>query len=146
MDKRKKDIFVKGPISAQRIAESISKHSTKTEIGAHSIFLGQIRADQVEGKVVREIDYTAYAELALGKMHDIRELLFKKHKLSCMHVYHSLGRVKAGEICLFVFTSAAHRQAAIAACEELVEYIKTDMPIWGKEILEDDSHQWKINR
>ena len=60
-----------------------------------------------------------------------------------MHIYHSLGNVNAGEICLFVFTSAPHRKDAIDACEEIVEKIKAQIPVWGKEILEDDSVVWK---
>lgn len=62
-----------------------------------------------------------------------------------MHVYHSLGRVAVGEISLFVFTSSKHRKAAIAACEETVERLKAELPVWGKEVFEDDSYQWKEN-
>jgi molybdopterin synthase catalytic subunit len=43
MEKKVKNIFVEGAISPEFIAESISKHSTKKNIGAHSIFLGQVR-------------------------------------------------------------------------------------------------------
>ena len=78
-------------------------------------------------------------------MHEIRESIFEKYELTCLHVYHSLGMVKAGEISLFVFTSSAHRKAAIDACEELVERIKKELPVWGKEIFEDSSYQWKQN-
>jgi len=141
-----KNIFVQGPISPSFIAESIQKHSSKTEIGGHSIFLGQVRADSIDGKTVAAIDYTAYEELALEKMHAIREAIFAKYPLSCMHVYHSLGKVVAGDICLFVFTSGAHRKEAIDACEETVERLKAELPIWGKEIFEDETHQWKVNK
>jgi molybdopterin synthase catalytic subunit len=78
-------------------------------------------------------------------MHEIREQLFEKYELTCMHVHHSLGKVKAGEICLFVFTSSKHRKIAINACNELVERIKADLPVWGKEIFENETHQWKVN-
>ncbi len=141
-----KNIFVQGAISSSFIAESIQKHSSKTEIGGHSIFLGQVRADSIEGKKVAAIDYTAYEELALEKMNVIREAIFAKYPLSCMHVYHSLGKVVAGEICLFVFTSGAHRKEAIEACEETVERLKAELPIWGKELFEDETHQWKVNK
>jgi len=76
-------------------------------------------------------------------MHEIREAIFEKYSLTCMHVYHSLGSVKAGEISLFVFTSSVHRKAAIEACEETVERIKKELPVWGKEVFEDASYQWK---
>lgn len=141
-----KNIFLKGSIPASFIAESIQKHSTKIGIGGHSIFLGQVRADEINGKQVTAIEYTAYEDMALEKMHEIREAIFAKYPLTCMHVYHSLGKVNAGEICLFVFTSSAHRKPAIEACNELVERIKAELPIWGAEIFNDETHQWKVNQ
>ncbi|HYJ64970.1 MAG TPA: molybdenum cofactor biosynthesis protein MoaE, partial [Parafilimonas sp.] len=144
-DKKPKDIFVKGAISASFIAEQIQNHSTKTNIGAHDIFLGQVRADLIGDKNVAAIEYTTYTEMALQKMHAIREAIFEKYELACMHVHHSLGVVKAGEISLFVFTSSAHRRAAIDACNEVVERIKNELPVWGKEIFEDETYQWKVN-
>jgi len=140
-----KNIFVQGPVSPSFIADSIQKHSTKTNIGAHSIFLGQVRKDVLDGKPVEAIEYSTYEEMALEQMHKIREAIFQEYQLTCMHVYHSLGIVKAGEISLFVFTSAVHRKAAIDACEEVVERIKKELPVWGKELFEDASYQWKQN-
>jgi molybdopterin synthase catalytic subunit len=145
-EKKTKNIFIQGAIPATFIADSIAKHSTKTSIGGHSIFLGQVRADEIGGKKVTAIEYTTYEEMALEKMNEIREDIFAKYPLTCMHVYHSLGIVKEGEICLFVFTSSAHRKPAIDACSECVERIKAELPVWGKEFFEDDSHQWKVNQ
>jgi molybdopterin synthase catalytic subunit len=145
-DRKTKNIFIHGAISPSFIAESISKHQAKTDIGGHSIFLGQVRADAIGDKKVAAIDYTAYEEMALEQMHQIREAIFEKFPLVCMHVYHSLGKVAAGDICLFVFTSSAHRNAAIDACEETVEKIKAELPVWGKELFEDETYQWKENK
>lgn len=145
-ERKPKNIFTQGPIAASFIADSIQKHHTKTNIGGHSIFLGQVRADAIAGNTVKAIEYTAYEEMALEKMHVIREDVFSKYPLVCMHVHHSLGKIAAGEICLFVFTSSAHRKAAIDACNEIVERLKAELPIWGKELFEDESYQWKENK
>ena len=145
-EKKPKNIFVKGPVAASFIGDSILQHSSKTGIGGHSIFLGQVRADMIEGKEVTAIEYTAFEPMVLEKMQLIREDIFQKYALACMHVYHSLGIVKAGEICLFVFISAAHRKAAIDACSETVERLKAELPIWGKELFENESYQWKENK
>jgi len=145
MERKPKNIFQQGPIDSAFIATSIAKHSTKTDIGAHSIFLGQVRADVLNGQTVAAIDYTTYEDMALEKMHEIRESIFAKYSLTCMHVYHSLGTVAAGEICLFVFTSSKHRRDAIDACNEVVELIKKELPVWGKEIFEEGGHVWKTN-
>jgi len=145
-EKKIKQIFVTGPIASAFIGESIQKHASQTAIGGHSIFLGQVRADIVDGKPVTAIEYTSFDEMALEKMRSIREDIFAKYSLTCMHVYHSLGTIAVGEICLFVFTSAPHRKAAIDACSETVERIKAELPIWGKELFDNESYQWKVNQ
>ncbi|MFS4428735.1 molybdenum cofactor biosynthesis protein MoaE [Chryseobacterium sp. S90] len=144
--KKIKNIFIEGPISPSFVAESIAKHTNKTNIGGHSIFLGQIREDVINDKKIQSMEFTAYQKMALEKAHDIREEIISKYKLICAHIYHSLGNIEVGEICLFVFTSAEHRKEAINACDEMVDRIKKEIPLWGKEILEDQSHTWKENR
>lgn len=147
MEARKpKNIFNQGAINSSFIAQCIQKHNTQTTIGGHSIFLGQIRADEKDGKKIAAIEYTAYEQMALEKMQKLREDIFEKYPITCLHVYHSLGKIAVGEICFFVFTSSAHRKAAIDACSETVERIKTALPIWGKEFFEDETHQWKENK
>ncbi len=138
-------IFIEGPITAEFIGNSIAKHQSKTSIGAHQIFLGQVRADEIDGESVTAIDYTAYEDMANEKINIIREEIFANNKITCMHVYHSLGQVKTGDICLFVFVSSAHRKESQVVCNELVERIKNELPIWGREITKNQE-QWKINK
>lgn len=140
-----KNVFKEGAISSDFIAQSIAKHQSKTSIGAHNIFLGQVRADVINKKTVTAIVYTAHQEMANQVFHEIREVAFQKFNLTCMHIYHSLGLVKAGEICLFVFVSSPHRKEVFNALHFIVEEIKAKVPIFGKELFEDNSHQWKVN-
>lgn len=146
MDTNKvKNVFIQGAITPEFIANSIAKHQSKTAIGAHDIFLGQVRADVIEGKEVKAIDYSAYESMANQKFHKIREATFAKYELSCMHIYHSIGRVETGEICLFVFVSAPHRKVVFDALHYVVEEIKAEVPVFGKEVFDDESYQWKVN-
>ncbi|MGC1205967.1 MAG: molybdenum cofactor biosynthesis protein MoaE [Flavobacteriaceae bacterium] len=144
-NKKSKNVFQEGAITSDFIGNSIYKHQTKTSIGAHNIFLGQVRADDIDDKTVSAIEYTAYEDMANQKFHEIRESAFEKFDLTCMHIYHSLGMVKVGEICLFVFVSSPRRKVVFEALEYIVEAIKADVPVFGKEIFEDESHQWKVN-
>lgn len=146
MKEKKHQVFIEGPVSPEFIAESIRKHSTKTNIGAHSIFLGQVRSDIIKQQEVVAIEYSAYHEMAEEKFHEIREDAFRDFSLTCLHLYHSLGTVKTGEICLYVFVSAPHRREAIKACEWIVERIKNEVPVWGKEIFVNEQYQWKKNK
>ena len=145
-EKKPKKVFIDGPIKPEFISDSISKHSGKHEIGAHSIFLGQVRNDKHPDGEVVSIEYTAYTEMAEEILHTIREDTFSKFALTCMHIYHSLGVVKSGEISLFVFTSSVHRKDATDACSYVVERLKKEVPVWGLENLEDKRYIWKQNR
>ena len=140
-----KKVFIEGAISPEFIAESIAKHQSKHSIGAHNIFLGQVRADEINDQTVQAIEYTCYEELADKKLFEIRENAFGKYDLTCMHIYHSLGKVNSGEICFFVFVSSKRRKEVYEATEYIVNRVKKDVPIFGKEIFEDQSHQWKVN-
>lgn len=145
IDKPKKSSFIQGQITSEFIGNSIAKHQSKTTIGAHNIFLGQVRADVIDGKTVTAIEYTAYEEMAEQSLYEIREAAFAKYNLTCLHIYHSLGLVKAGEICLFVFVSASRRKVVYEALEFLVEAVKEKVAIFGKELFEDESYTWKQN-
>ena len=70
-ERKPKTVFIDGAISVEFIANSIAKHQSKTTIGAHDIFLGQVRADKIDGKMVKAIEYTAYEEMANVKFHEI---------------------------------------------------------------------------
>lgn len=145
-EKKIKNVFVDGPITPLKIADAISHHQVKTNIGAHDIFLGQVRADEMDGKIVQAIEYSAYEEMANKVFDEIREAAFGKYDLTCAHIYHSKGIVKTGELCLFVFTSSKHRAMAFDATRYITEEIKAKAPVFGKEIFEDETHTWKVNK
>lgn len=138
-----KKVFVEGAISSQFIANIIAQHQSMPQAGGHAIFLGQVRADVVEGNTVSAIEYTAYERMANRKFNEIREDAFSEFDLTCMHIYHSLGKVAAGEIYLFILASSRKRKTAFEALEFAVEGIKADIPVFGKELFEDGSYQWK---
>jgi molybdopterin synthase catalytic subunit len=126
--------FINGRIEPDFISEQISNHQIKTDIGAHSIFLGQVRSDKIETGEVIKIIYTAYAEMAEKEISKIREIIIEKYNLRCLHVFHSLGEINAGEISFFVFGSSSHRADLFEAIDKTVEMIKKDVPIWKKSV------------
>jgi molybdopterin synthase catalytic subunit len=139
------NIFIEGPISTEFIAGIIHLHGLYTAIGAHSIFLGQVRSDEADGSRVAAIEYTAHAEMALEKLNEIQAELFEKYQLTGLNIFHSIGKVPAGKICFFVLVVSKHRAEAIAACNEAVDRVKSELPVWGKLIFENATVQWKEN-
>jgi molybdopterin synthase catalytic subunit len=52
-------------------------------------------------------------------------------------VIHRIGHLQAAEQIVFVGVSSAHRHAAFAACEFIMDYLKTRAPFWKKSLRED---------
>ena len=122
------------------------KHQIKHNIGAHNIFLGQVRKDTIKSNVVSAIEYSAYEEMANKKITEIRESTFEKFDLTCLHIYHSLGVVEVGQIGFFVFVSSSRRKNVYDATKFIVDMIKNTVPIFGKEIFENNEYNWKVNK
>ncbi len=137
-----KNYFIEGNIKPEFIAQQIAMHQKKTDIGAHAIFLGQVRADESGNKKVTALIYSCYKDMAEKMLDNLREDFFSKYDMNCLHIFHSIGEVKVGEISLFVFLSAAHRQLTFDALHALVDRIKAEAPIWKKEIFADGSTHW----
>ena len=135
--------LIDGPISSIFISQQIESHTSKTNIGAHATFLGQVRADLVSTKTVTGIEYSAYEEMVAKTIKEIKNSLFERYDdLICIHIYHSTGLVMVGEKSLFVMVSSGHRKQAFQAIEDCVEQIKEKLPVWKKEIFQDGTHKW----
>jgi molybdopterin synthase catalytic subunit len=138
--------LINGPITPGVISEIVAKGGENQECGAHSLFLGQVRRDQVDGKFVRAIEYSVYEEMVIPEADKIfKSIMSEFDDVKTIEIIHSKGLVKAGEISLVVMVSAGHRDHASKACAKAVELIKEKLPIWKKEIFEDNSDQWRGN-
>lgn len=138
--------FINGAIPAPVITETLQNGSRFHDAGAYSVFMGQVRNDTIENKVVRAIRYTANEKMANQVMAEILHDANKEFQTRFVHVIHSLGDVSKGEICLLVMVVCGHRKESFRACEYIVERLKKELPVWGQEIFEDNTHTWKINK
>jgi molybdopterin synthase catalytic subunit len=139
-------LFTEGPIDHSTIAQALTELHLDHENGAHEIFLGQVRADLINGHTIVAIEYSAYVEMVEEQLKKISDQIFDQFHIRSLDVCHSLGLVPAGSICLFVLISAPHRQATFDATRSFVDRLKAELPIWGKEIFDNQNSQWKINR
>ena len=139
-------ILVNGPVTREMISSRIAMLSGKTDSGGHSVFIGQVRADSQGGTQVKAIEYSAYENMVEAEAGKIKEAILSEfNDVKSIDILHSTGIVKAGEISLFVLVSAGHRHHAISACAKAVEMIKASLPVWKKEIFEDNRTGWKEN-
>ena len=138
--------LLNGPVTPQIISLFLEKMKEMKDSGGHSVFIGQVRADIINGKKVKAIEYSAYEAMVTAEADRIKEAVSAEFSdTKSIEIVHSTGIVKAGEISLFVLVSSGHRQQAIQACTKTVELIKEKLPVWKKEIFDDDSHEWKQN-
>lgn len=141
---KKEHILVSGPIDSSLIVDYIDRLSEDKGSGAHSIFLGQVRNDKINGRTVEAIEYSAYKEMVEKEAQKIKDTVLKAYSdVNKVVITHSTNIVKAGEISLFVMVTAGHRDQATRACRHAVEMIKENFPVWKKELFDDDSHKWK---
>jgi len=142
----KMNYLTEGAVSPGLISEMMETIAVRTDCGGHSAFIGQVRADNIDGKIVKAIDYSAYESMVRTEAEQIKaEILAEFDDARSIVIIHSTGTVRAGEISLFVLVSAGHRRQAIEACSKSVELIKERLPVWKKEIFDDDSHVWREN-
>lgn len=136
--------LIDGPVTQNVISDLIEKTGRRTDAGGHSVFLGQVRDDKINGKKVKAIEYSAYEVMVKAEADKIKETILSEFPdVKSIDIVHSTGIVKAGEISLIIKVSAGHRHQAIEACSKTVKLIKEKFPVWKKEIFEDNSHEWK---
>lgn len=136
--------LINGPVTMNIISQIVENMREMKDSGGHSIFIGQVRADENNGKKVKAIEYSAYEGMVKIEAEKIKETILSEFSdTRYVEIVHSTGIVRAGEISLFVLVSAGHRHQAIEACSKAVELIKEKLPVWKKEVYDDNSREWK---
>lgn len=101
-------------------------------IGAVVSFVGTVR-DMNDGDAVAELELEHYPGMTERALEDIVEQARVRWPLYGALVIHRIGPMQPMEQIVLVATSAAHRGEAFAACEFIMDYLKTEAPFWKKE-------------
>jgi molybdopterin converting factor subunit 1 len=83
---------------------------------------------------VPELDYEAYAEMAVAKIEAIAAEEAERHGLCAVAVEHRTGTVALSEPSVIVAASAPHRGEAFAGARALIDRVKAEAPIWKVEV------------
>ena len=127
--------LVGGPITPVLISELMTLGDDDAGTGAVSVFIGKVRDDEVDGKRVTAIEYSAYEEMAVREADGIAATVRSAFSdVRSVIIVHSLGVVRAGETSLFIMISAGHRDHATRACRHTLEMVKEKLPVWKKEL------------
>jgi MoaE-MoaD fusion protein len=121
--------LVDGPLDVAAVLREVED----PEAGAVASFVGSVRR-RSRGRDVLHLEYEAYEEMAEPLLARLGEELTERHGLCAVAVHHRLGRVEIGEASVVIAVSAPHRGAALDACREGIETLKTTIPLWKKEV------------
>jgi len=110
--------------------------------GASASFVGRVRGDDglVElflehHPILTERGLVALAEEAAGRWN-----------LAALTLIHRVGAMAPGDTIVLVIASSRHRAEALAACEYLIDRLKTDVMLWKRESFADGRTAWVEER
>lgn len=101
-------------------------------VGAVVSFVGTVR-DLNEGSTVSEMELEHYPGMTEKALEDIVAQARARWPLFGVLVIHRVGPLAPLDQIVLVACSSAHRGEAFAACEFIMDYLKTDAPFWKKE-------------
>ena len=105
------------------------------EAGAIATFTGSARRHS-RGRTVDYLDYEAYEGMAEEMMARLADGLKERYDIHDVAIHHRVGRVEIGEPSVVIAVSAAHRRDALSACQDAIDILKVEVPLWKKEVYE----------
>ena len=101
-------------------------------VGAYANFEGWVR-DHNAGRAVSGLRYEAYVQLAESEGQRILDDARARFDILDAACVHRIGDLALGELAVWVGVTAAHRDAAFAACRWVIDEVKARVPIWKHE-------------
>ena len=108
--------------------------------GGITLFLGVVR-DHDRGQEVASLDYSVHPTAA-QRLTEVSELVAARSGAVRLAALHRSGHLEVGDLAVVVAASAAHRDAAFAACRDLIDTLKAEVPIWKHQHLGDGATEW----
>ena len=123
------------------IDEDIDVSDELAKLGPHGAvasFIGHVRRD--DGVETLFLDH--HPAMTANALKALAEDATARWTLAGVTLIHRVGALAAGERIVLVATASAHREAALASCAFLIDRLKTDVPLWKKEMLADGEARW----
>lgn len=125
------------PIDVEKLLANVREDSA----GATVLFLGTVR-NHNDDYAVSGIYYEAFIRMAEEAVAKIEEETVKKWNLKKFAAVHRIGNLKIGEVSVAIAVSSEHRAEAFEAGRYAIDRIKTEVPIWKKEMMSDEGGIW----
>ncbi len=114
------------------VTQELKRINRRSECGAVASFLGVVR-NANDGDQVYAMELEHYPAMTEKALAGIVAKARSRWSLGDVTVIHRVGRLLPGEQIVLVLVASAHRQEAFAACEFIMDWLKTEAPFWKKE-------------
>ncbi len=108
-------------------------------IGGIASFIGLVRCE-ASGRTIEAMTLEHYPGMTERALRTIAGEAERRWPLEAVLIIHRYGKLAVGDRIVLVVTASAHRAAAFAACEFLVDWLKTKAPFWKLEEGADGAH------
>jgi molybdopterin synthase catalytic subunit/molybdopterin converting factor small subunit len=108
--------------------------------GAIATFVGTVR-NTARGRQVLWLDYEAFDEMAVLELEKVARDVVRENGCIRAAIAHRTGLCEVGDASVAIAVSAAHRHAALTACQQAIDTLKQTVPIWKKERYAD-GEEW----
>ena len=108
--------------------------------GGLTLFVGRVR-DHDGGQGVSSLDYSAHPT-ALTQLQDVCNRVAEQHDVHGLVAVHRVGHLEIGDIAVIVATTASHRGVAFDASRDLIDTLKSEVPIWKHQRFADGAEEW----
>ena len=108
------------------------------KVGAIASFVGLVRDRHADSEVT-SLTIEHYPGMTEQSITTIVESAAQRWPLEDVVIVHRVGELAASEQIVFVQVASGHRAAAFAACEFLMDYLKTDAVLWKREVTRDQT-------
>ncbi|MCX6430586.1 MAG: molybdenum cofactor biosynthesis protein MoaE [Actinobacteria bacterium] len=134
-------VVLDASLSAKAISVDLLTHMVKSNnCGAVVTFSGEVR-NLDKGKTVERLKYEIHPTTEKVLQEIVHEIAAKYDVLRCA-VIHRHGEIPIGESALAIAVATPHRGEAFRACSELVDEIKSRVPIWKHQVFSDGTDEW----
>ncbi len=127
-----------GPIDVAALEAAVAGSAH----GALVTFVGRARDHADDGRMVLELEYEAYPEMATAVLREIATEAEARWPGCAVAVVHRTGLVPIGEAAVAIVAASPHRSEAYEASRFVIEAIKQRLPIWKRERFVDGT-EWK---
>ena len=124
------------PLSVDEVLAAV-RHP---ECGGIALFVGVVR-DHDHGADVAALDYSAHPS-AVETLRRVCEEVGGRHGARRLAAVHRTGHLEVGDTAVVVAVAAAHRGEAFTACRDLIDTLKSTVPIWKHQRFADGSDEW----